>query len=327
MLTVIGEGLIDVVRRPSGTESHPGGSPLNVAVGLARLDHPVQFIGRYGDDPHGRMLTQHLKGSGVLVPLPPDATPTSVATAELDHRGAATYHFELDWHLPDLRGSLETLLKATTLLHTGSIATVLEPGADQVLTAVEHARPRATIGFDPNCRPTITSDPEAVRGRVERFVALADVVKASDEDLAWLYPGVDPLDSARRWLRLGAPEGPAVVVVTRGADGPWAACADGETHVLPPRVRVADTVGAGDSFMAALLSAVVDRELDGAQRRPELRRLSVEELARILDYAARAAAVTVSRPGANPPNRAEIRAGARPASSAGSPASPAGGDS
>ncbi|ASN53762.1 carbohydrate kinase [Sinomonas sp. R1AF57] len=316
MLTVIGEGLIDVVRRPSGTESHPGGSPLNVAVGLARLDHPVQFIGRYGDDAYGRMLTEHLKGSGVLVPLPADTTPTSVATAQLDHHGAASYHFDLDWHLPDLRDRLDTLLSATTLVHTGSIAAVLEPGADQVLHVVERARPRATIGFDPNCRPTITSDPDVVRGRVERFVALADVVKASDEDLAWLYPGVDPLESARRWLTLGAPEGPAIVVVTRGADGPWAVCRAGEAQTNPLRVRVADTVGAGDSFMAALLSGVVDRELDGAQRRTELRRLDVRELQRILEFAARAAAVTVSRPGANPPNRAEVRAGAPAPSSA-----------
>ncbi|MDQ4491330.1 carbohydrate kinase [Sinomonas sp. ASV486] len=307
MLTVIGEALIDVVRRPTGTESHPGGSPLNVAVGLARLDHPVQFIGRYGDDAYGRLLTDHLHGSNVLVPLPPDEAPTSVASAELDHHGAATYHFDLDWHLPDLRGRLETLLSATTLVHTGSIAAVLEPGADQVLHAIEHARPRATIGFDPNCRPTITTDPEVVRIRVERFVALSDVVKASDEDLAWLYPGIDPLESARRWLTLGGSDGPAFVVVTRGAEGPWGVCRDGEVAIPAPSVKVADTVGAGDSFMAALLSAVVDRELDGAQRRPELRRLDVRELARILDFAARAAAVTVSRPGANPPSRAEIR--------------------
>lgn len=312
MLTVIGEGLIDVVRRTTGTESHPGGSPLNVAVGLARLDHPVQFIGRYGDDAYGRMLTDHLHSANVLVPLPPDESPTSVATAELDHRGAASYHFELDWHLPNLRDRLDTLLGATTLVHTGSIAAVLEPGADQVLRAVERARPRATIGFDPNCRPTITSDADVVRGRVERLVALADVVKASDEDLAWLYRGVDPLDSARRWLTLGGSEGPAFVVVTRGAEGPWAVGHGGETSVPAPAVRVADTVGAGDSFMAALLSAIVDRELDGAQRRAELRRLDVRELTRILEFAARAAAVTVSRPGANPPSRAELRtAGAK----------------
>jgi fructokinase len=312
MLTVIGEGLIDVVRRPSGTESHPGGSPLNVAVGLARLDHPVQFIGRYGDDSNGRLLTDHLHRANVLVALPADGSPTSVAMAELDHHGAASYHFELEWHLPSLRDRLDELLGPTTLVHTGSIAAVLEPGADQVLHAVERARPRATISFDPNCRPTITTDADVVRGRVERLVALADVVKASDEDLAWLYPGVDPLDSARRWLGLGAPEGPAFVVVTRGAEGPWAVCRDGEASAPAPKVRVADTVGAGDSFMAALLSAIVDRELDGAQRRPELRRLDATELGRILDFAARAAAVTVSRPGANPPSRAELRAGGTP---------------
>ena len=182
-----------------------------------------------------------------------------MATALIDDDGAATYTFDLAWELPGLAERLPFMLQGTTLLHTGSIATMLAPGAADVLAAVEHAHPSATISFDPNCRPSIITDVDYARRQAEKFVTLADIVKASDEDLEWLYPGVDLLDSARRWLSLGGSEGPAMVVVTRGAAGPWGITAAGETEFAAPEVEVADTVGAGDSFMAALLSGVVDR--------------------------------------------------------------------
>ena len=306
MLTVIGEGLVDVVQRNSGIEAHVGGSPLNVAVGLARLGHPVQFVGRYGRDAYGESVAAHLRASSVMLPLAPDALPTSVATALVDADGAASYTFDLAWELPGLGDRLPFMLQGTTLLHTGSIATMLAPGAAEVLAAVEHAHPASTISFDPNCRPSIITDADYARRQAEKFVTLSDIVKASDEDLAWLYPGVDPLESARRWLTLGGAEGPAVVVVTRGATGPWGITAAGEAEFAAPRVDVADTVGAGDSFMAALLSGVVDRGLDGAQNRADLRALPAEGLTALLAHASRAAAVTVSRAGANPPTRAEL---------------------
>lgn len=306
MLTVIGEGLVDVVQRSSGIEAHVGGSPLNVAVGLARLGHPVQFVGRYGRDAYGDSVAAHLRASSVMLPLAPDGLPTSVATALVDEDGGATYTFDLAWELPGLGERLPFMLQGTTLLHTGSIATMLAPGAAEVLAAVEHAHPSSTISFDPNCRPSIITDADYARRQAEKFVTLSDVVKASDEDLAWLYPGVDPLESARRWLTLGGAEGPAVVVVTRGAAGPWGITAAGEAEFAAPRVEVADTVGAGDSFMAALLSGVVDRGLDGAQNRADLRELPAEGLTALLAHASRAAAVTVSRAGANPPTRAEL---------------------
>ena len=176
-----------------------------------------------------------------------------------------------------------------------------------MLAAVEHAHPSTTVSFDPNCRPSIIADVDYARSQAEKFVALADIVKASDEDLEWLYPGVDPLDSARRWLALGGAEGPAMVVVTRGAEGPWGVNAAGEAHFPAPAVTVADTVGAGDSFMAALLSGVVDRGLDGAQNRKALRELSAGSLRELLAHAAVAAAATVSRAGANPPTREELK--------------------
>lgn len=306
MLTVIGEALVDVVQRSGGVEAHVGGSPLNVAVGLARLDHAVQFVGRFGRDAYGDSVAAHLRSSSVMVPLPPDDKPTSVATAVIDDDGAASYAFDLAWELPGLAGRLAFMLQGATLLHTGSIATMLQPGAAEVLAAIEHAHPSATISFDPNCRPSIVTDRDYARTQTERFVVLADVVKASDEDLEWLYPGVDALVSARRWLGLGGTEGPAVVVVTRGAHGPWGATAAGEAEVAAPSVDVVDTVGAGDSFMAALLSGIVDRGLAGAQNRGDLRAMPAEVLAAILEHAARAAAVTVSRAGANPPTRAEL---------------------
>ena len=306
MLTVIGEGLVDVVQRRSGVEAHVGGSPLNVAVGLARLGHPVQFIGRYGRDPYGDAVAAHLRSSSVMVPLPPDERPTSVATAVVGDDGAANYTFDLTWELPGLEQRLPLMLQGATLLHTGSIATMLQPGAAAVLAAVEYAHPASTISFDPNCRPSIITDRDYARRQTERFVALSDVVKASDEDLEWLYPGVDPLDSARRWLSSGGDGGPALVAVTRGAAGPWGITAAGEAEVPAPTVEVADTVGAGDSFMAALLSGLVDRRLDGGQYRHALRSMPAEVLEALLEHAARAAAITVSRSGANPPTRAEL---------------------
>lgn len=311
MLTVIGEALVDVVRRSSGEEAHVGGSPLNVAVGLARLDHAVQFIGRFGKDPYGEAIAAHLRSSSVMVPFAPDGKPSSVATAVIGDDGAASYTFDLAWELPGLAERLPFMLQGASLLHTGSIATMLEPGAAEVLAAVEHAHPNATISFDPNCRPSIITDLDYARAQTERFVALADIVKASDEDLEWLYPGVDVRESARRWLSLGGAsggQGPAMVVVTRGSAGPWGVTAAGEAEVPAPKVKVADTVGAGDSFMAALLSGVVDRGLDGAQNREALHAMPAEVLRELLAHAASAAAVTVSRAGANPPSRAEMNA-------------------
>lgn len=312
MLTVIGEALIDEVVHP-GSEAvpHVGGSPLNVAVGLARLGHPVQFVGRYGQDAYGVLIATHLRENSVLLPVGADQKPSSVATATLDENGAATYTFELDWELPATvstpNGLPDFMMSATTLLHTGSIAAMLAPGAEQVHTAVLHAHTSATISYDPNCRPSIISDVAFARQQAEKFVQLADVVKASDEDLEWLYPGVDPKESARSWLRLAGTQGPAMIVVTQGSGGPWAVCAAGEVSCTAPSVEVVDTVGAGDSFMAALLGAVVDAELDGAQRRESLRSITTEQLEKMIRYAASAAAITVSRAGANPPTSAELR--------------------
>ena len=303
MLTVIGEALVDEVLSDTAPKrSHPGGSPLNVAVGVARLGRPVQFVGRYGTDDYGMLIEKHLRENSVLTPLPPDDLPTSVASAVLDPAGGARYTFDLQWQLPSLPAALPRLLDGTTVLHTGSIAAMLHPGAEAVLRAVERARPSATITYDPNCRPSIITDVSYAREQAEKFVALADVVKASDEDLAWLYPQDSPQDAARRWLAMG----PAIVAVTSGSKGAWAVTAAGEASASVPPVTVVDTVGAGDSFMSALLVSLMDLELDGGARRPELARIGAADLDAVLNFAVRASAVTVSRAGANPPSRAEL---------------------
>ncbi len=303
MLPGIGETLIDeVVSDTAPMRAHVGGSPMNVAVGIARLGHPAQFVGRYGDDDYGRLIQQHLRDNSVPFPVSPDSSPTSVATARLDPAGGATYDFQLSWELPGLAERRQELLDGTTLLHTGSIATMLAPGADDVLALVTAAHPGITITYDPNCRPTIIRDPEFARAQAETFVALADVVKASDEDLRWLYPDRSPEDTARAWLEAGA----AVVVVTCGSKGPWGVCRAGESAAPAPSTSVVDSVGAGDSFMAALIGSLVDLELDGGQRRDELRRITLEQLTGMLQYAAKAAAITVSRAGADPPSRDEM---------------------
>ncbi|NKX55140.1 carbohydrate kinase family protein [Arthrobacter mobilis] len=305
MLTVIGETLVDVVKsNASAPRTHVGGSPMNVAVGLARLGHPVQFVGRYGRDDYGAMITHHLRRNAVLVPLAPDANPTSVATATLDAAGAAHYSFDVLWELPPLDKALPRLLDGTTWLHTGSLAAMLEPGAHTVQAAVERAHPRSLISYDPNCRPTLITDREFARRQAEKFVRLADVVRASDEDLRWLYPERPVEETAHAWLAMG----PAIVVATHGAGGPWAVARSGTTELDAPQVDVVDTVGAGDSFTAALIGTLVDRGLAGSGWRGRLQDIGLAQLQEILGYATRAAAVTVSRAGANPPSREELGA-------------------
>lgn len=304
MLTVVGEALIDeVVSADGSVVAHPGGSPMNVAIGLARLGHPTQFVGRWGKDDYGEMLSAHLHHNSVLTPAGPDDSPTSIARATLDDTGAAEYEFDLVWDLPGVVEDLSGLLGSTTLLHTGSIAAMLGPGDRDALTIVEQARPAAVISYDPNCRPTIIKDVTVARGAAERFVALSDIVKASDEDLLWLYPDRTIEDSAAAWLELG----PSFVVVTRGAAGPYAVFRQGNISVAAPKVAVADTVGAGDSFMSALLSGVVKRGLSGGQNRDRLAALTRGTVEEILREATAAAAITVSRAGANPPDKAELQ--------------------
>jgi fructokinase len=291
---VVGESLVDIVARPNGTLlEHAGGSAANVAVALARLGRPVQFLTALGDDENGAVLAQLLSQSGVgIVGDPHTVSRTATAMATIGIDGSASYVFDMEWRLgavPDIRPAA---------VHTCSIAAVLEPGAAQVQSLIDQLRPAATISYDINARPALTGvGPRLVRA-VEEIAARADLVKASDEDLESLYPGRSIEASAAHLLGLG----PSAVIITRGGQGAmW--IADGlRVDVPASHVRVADTIGAGDTFGAATIDALWDFNALGG-RLPTLDSAQIES---VLRHAARAAAVTISRPGANPPYKQEL---------------------
>jgi fructokinase len=296
---VVGESLVDIVRGADGsTVEYAGGSAANVAVALARLGRPVRFATSFADDERGRLVAAHLKTAGVQLATDPGAVErTSTALATIGADGAAHYDFDLEWRLNPVEDAAPPLV-----VHTCSLGAVLAPGADDVVELLTRLRDRATISYDVNARPAITGTGRDVVTRVERMVGISDLVKASDEDLTALYPGVDHVLAARTLLGLG----PAAVIVTRGADGATWVGASGEVEIASLPVQVADTIGAGDTFGAALVDALWERDRLGADRREALRDLSAEEVADVLAHAARAAAVTVSRPGADPPYRHEL---------------------
>jgi fructokinase len=286
---VIGEALVDVVDRPGGRVEHPGGSPMNVAVGLARLGVTTRLVCAVGDDDRGHVIRAHVGASGVAV----DATGidrTSTAVATIDDEGAATYAFDLDWQLDDV-----DVPAGTPLLHTGSIGAVLQPGADRVLAAVRSRPPGTLVSLDPNVRPSITPDRDAVLAALRLLFAEADVVKLSDEDAAWLWPGRS-VDAVLDGLLA---DGVALASVTLGGAGCAIASQVARARYTAPAVDVADTIGAGDSFMAGLLAGVLE-----AGRTP--RDADEDELGRLASLALACAAVTVGRPGADPPTRAEL---------------------
>lgn len=298
MTTVLclGEALIDIVHRPDGqVAEHVGGSPLNVAGGLARLGHPTRLACWIGADEHGRMIQEWLEHHGVaLAEGAESAERTATAAATLDTTGQATYEFDITWDLPEL--DLDDVDHA----HTGSIAAVLAPGADKVLAGLRAAKEQgATISYDPNMRPALMGTPDAVRDRVEEIIAISDLVKASDEDIAWLHPGRDAEEVLLDW----ASRGPRAVLMTRGGEGA-AFVRDGVVeYVDPRRVEVTDTVGAGDSFMAGLVSALLDvRALGRGATGPIGEQVLRDAIAR----AVTTSAITVTHAGAYAPTRDEL---------------------
>jgi fructokinase len=304
-MLVIGESLIDLVHSPDGSaQEHVGGSPANVAVGLARLGHDVTFATMIGVDERGTRIASLLAEEGVgLTQDSVGRRRTSVATSTLDAAGAATYNFDLTWELSE-----HLSLEGLTHVHTGSIAATLEPGASTVLSTIQSARPNATISYDPNVRPSLIGDPCEVRAKIEQLIGLSDVVKASDEDIAWLYDGEQLSDVLSLWGQLG----PALVVMTRGGNGALVRLSiTGElASIDAPVVDVVDTVGAGDSFMAGLLSGLAQAGfLGGMQGRERLQSASLADVGPALNRALACAAITVSRAGANLPHLPEITIG------------------
>jgi fructokinase len=304
MFIVVGEALVDLVGQRGGRtfSAHPGGSPANVALGLARLGDDVTLKTRLGRDAFGEMVLAHLEASGVLVDGGLDeGAKTTLAIATLA-AGIATYDFRIDWDLE----ALAPLPVETRCLHTGSLATVLPPGKANVVDLLEreHERGRVTISYDPNVRPALLGDAEDARPDIERLVALSDVVKVSEEDVRWLYPDRSDEDVAQGWLA----SGPALVVVTRGGAGVYAVSARLELRRGAVPIDLVDTVGAGDSFTSGLLDGLHRADLIGGARRDALAAIDEATLGSVIDAAVQVAAITCSKPGADPPTRADVDA-------------------
>jgi fructokinase len=297
---VVGESLVDIVHDADGSVSEvPGGSCANVAVALARLGRPTVLGTSYGFDRFGAVVDGHLRDAGVVIRgrTSDSSTVTSSAVARVEPGGAASYEFDLTWHLePD------TLPTQGPVVHTGSIAAVLPPGAQQVLDYVELMRPMATISYDVNARPMLFGRPDQARRAVDAVVRLSDVVRASDDDLAWLFDGWPADAVAERWLDLGA----AAVVITGGSHGATCFARSGTARVDGESVAVIDTIGAGDTFSAGIIDALWAGGLLGAQSRDRLRALQSEHWSRVMTYASRLAGITVSRRGADPPRLDEL---------------------
>lgn len=313
VVAVAGEALVDVVPAPAAGywELAPGGSPANVAVGLSRLDVPTRMIARLADDLLGRRLREHLAGNGVDLSRAVEAAePSSLAIVELTGDGVASYDFRVggtadwQWTHDELAGALDPAgAEPVVAVHSGSLALTTPPGDEALRELLATAVDTATVSYDPNFRPMLMGTPDDVLPGVHELLGMADVVKVSEEDLAWLLPGREPGDVVGEWLELG----PAVVVVTLGANGVLAGTASGLHSVLPGRrIELVDTVGAGDSFSAAMLAGLHRRGLLGAARREELYRIDRETLDGVLAEAVAAAAITCSRHGADPPTRAEL---------------------
>jgi fructokinase len=295
---VIGESLIDIVER----DEHVGGSPLNVAVGLARLGRDIDFLTHIADDPHGRRIADYVKASGAqLLSESQTADRTATARLTIGEDGSADYVFDLDWRLSGTPPVAPPLF-----VHTGSIAAVQDPGCMAVAALIDTYHISATITFDPNVRPSLIANRDLARERIEHLVERSDIVKVGEEDLRWIDPDRPPEQIAQTWLALG----PAVVAVTMADHGAAAVCAAGEVRVPARPVQVVDTVGAGDAFMVGLIDALWARGLLGAQRRAELAGINLDALTTTLEAASQTAALTVTRAGADLPDRAALDAAA-----------------
>jgi fructokinase len=300
-VVVVGESLVDIVVTAEGRRTeHVGGSPMNVAVGLGRLDVPALLVTQVGEDPRGRRIVEHVRDSGARICAEPAGT-TSTATATLDEHNQASYDFELTWSLH------RQLLPETTALHFGSLGAALEPGRQAVLDlARQAAQAGLFVSFDPNIRPVFVTDRAQAWRDVVESAELATLVKVSDDDLAVLRPGASMADLAAEVL---AGERTELVIVTCGAAGAHAFGGGdgGRVSLAPPDVRVVDAVGAGDSFMAATLACLADRGMLAPGALADSIDIADTGYTRtLLDAAMTAAAVTVSRRGANPPTRREL---------------------
>ncbi|RRO15382.1 carbohydrate kinase [Saccharopolyspora rhizosphaerae] len=307
MIVIGGEALVDLVPDPSTPDGdlgplHPllGGGPYNVAIALGRLGAPAAFYAKLSTDQFGDRVLQRLVESEVdtsLVQRGPE--PTTLAVVGLEAGGSARYSFHTEGTAARFVTD-QPLPANTTALCLGTLGMVLEPGATTYEKVLFREAERGVfVALDPNIRSALIADADAYRARFESWLPSVGLLKVSDDDAGWLAPGRDVLDAAREWRS----RGPAAVVLTRGADGLTAVTADGEVTVPGRGVEVADTIGAGDTVQAALLAWLHRHDALSAEA---VQALDAEQWERALTFAASAAAVTVSRPGADPPWSAEL---------------------
>ncbi|WP_406054276.1 carbohydrate kinase [Streptomyces sp. NBC_01077] len=308
LVTVLGECVADAFTVPAPTPGElalrvlPGGGPANTAVALARLGTPARFLARLSDDVFGRLFRDHLEASGVdLTAAVRAAEPSTLAVAELDTQGRASYSFhaqgtaDWQWTADELA---TTDLASTACLHSGSLALVREPGATVVEEFLTRASATATISIDPNVRPLLVA-PEVYRERLPRWCALTDILRLSEDDLELLLPEYTIERACDTWHAAGVP----LVVITRGERGAVASLNGERTSVPAPPTAVIDTVGAGDSFTAGLLHHLGTKGLLGGR----LTDLRVDDVFDACVFASQVAALTCGVAGPNPPWAGQLR--------------------
>ena len=291
--------LIDLIPGSDGVRvPHVGGGPANTAKALARLGHDVQFIDGISTDEYGVAARKELLDDEVKLDLALTSDkPTCLAIISLDANGGASYEFKIDGTATfdfDLKWLPDPSRFKPQVLHIGTLVTVIQPGADVLYDWAMQVAEFAPIVFDPNIRPSVMGDHDLYEAAVEKWAALSSVIKVSDDDMAWLYPGQKYEDVAQRWLNDGA----ALVVVTRGSNGIIGFTQEGAVEVDGAKITVSDTVGAGDTVGAIIVEAMVEKGILA---------LTGDVLKATLHRAAVAAGITCSRKGAQPPYKHELK--------------------
>jgi fructokinase len=304
VIVVGGEALVDLVDDHGLLSPVPGGGPFNTAIALGRLGIPVAYLGTLSHDDYGSLLARLLTEAGVdmsLVRWSDAPTPLAVVHRQDDGENAYTFYLTGTSFTDLPPEAVPALPEHAWAIHVGTLALAVDPPAAAYEALLDREARRRTIVLDPNVRPAVFGDQVSYRARFERLASLADVVKLSEHDAAWIYPELERADILERILGLG----PRLVAITMGTLGAVAASREGQARVPGVPINVVDTVGAGDSFGAALLAALVERD---ALEPGATRSLDDSLLEEAVEYAVTAAAITCTRRGAVPPSRAEIAA-------------------
>jgi len=299
LILVGGEALYDLVLEgDEELRAHPGGGPFNTARTIARLGGRVSYLGRLSTDRFGTTLRRMLADDAVLLDsVVATDDPTTLALAEVDRDGSAVYRFYEDGtSAPGLtpEAALAALPTGVGFLHVGTLG--FEPMSEALQAVVDELADRAIVAVDPNVRLVRITDPDRYRARLDRIIARSDVVKASEDDLAWMDPDRAAPAAARALLE----RGPSVVLLTRGAAGALVVGAGGDVEVPAPKVKVVDTIGAGDAFGGAFVAWWRSRDL------PRDRLADLDTVVEGARFAALVAAITCERPGASPPRLSEL---------------------